>query len=101
MEHPVLHFTPIFTIPTAFRGVRAPQRALAGGRGVRAGRGRAGGGGGGHRAQEDGRADRLRHRRAEQDVHVSRTTGGCVNCASDVGRGIHATYMRTFSVCVV
>ena len=61
-------------IPTAFRRVRAPQRAVAGGRGVGAGRGRAGGGGGGHEAQEDGRRDRLRCRRAEQDVHVSCAT---------------------------
>ena len=56
---------------------------MAGGRGVGAGRGRAGGGGGGHEAQEDGRRDRLRHRRPEQDVHVSRVTGGCVNRALD------------------
>ena len=46
---------------------------MAGGRGVRAGRGRARGGGGGHEAEEDGRRGRLRRRRAEQDLHVSHT----------------------------
>ena len=66
------HLASLF--PTAFCGVRAPQRAVAGRRCVGAGRGRAGGGRGGHEAQEDGRRDRLRRRSAEQDVHVSCAT---------------------------